>query len=116
HYLTWFREGFDQTGDRAGSILGAYEHCATPTLQAALINGLGLSVFAFSTFTPTRQFGFLMLVILLAGVVSELIFLPALLASPLGKVFKRRMPPPQEHPSLPVVPQPKKSSATAKAV
>lgn len=115
HYLSWFREGFDRTGDRPGSILGAYQHCATPTLQAALINGLGLSVFAFSTFTPTRQFGFLMLVILLAGVVSELIFLPALLAGPLGKVFKRRMPPALEETAVAVVPQPKKSSVTAKA-
>ncbi|MCC9605756.1 MMPL family transporter [Blastopirellula sp. JC732] len=90
HYLTWFRESLDRTGDRNVAILAAYEHCATPTLQAALINGLGLSVFAFSTFTPTRQFGTLMLTILLAGVVAELILLPALLAGPLGSVFQPR--------------------------
>ena len=89
HYLTWFRDHFDKTGDRKAAILHAYEHCATPTLQAALINGLGLSVFAFSSFTPTRQFGVLMLAILIAGVVAELILLPALLAGPLGTVFTR---------------------------
>ena len=64
-------------------------HCAVPTLQAALISGLGLSVFAFSTFTPTQRFGWLMLSILLAGVLAELIFLPALLASPLGRAFSQ---------------------------
>lgn len=57
------------------------------TLQAALISGLGLAVFAFSTFTPTQRLGWLMMTILLAGVVAELIMLPAILAGPLGKAF-----------------------------
>ena len=88
HYLTWFREDLNRTGNRHQAILGAYQRCATPTLQAALISGLGLSVFAFSTFTPTQQFGYLMLTILLAGVVAELVMLPAILAGPLGCAFR----------------------------
>jgi predicted RND superfamily exporter protein len=90
HYLAWFRDEFDRTGDRKQSILYAYRKCALPTMQAAIINGLGLSIFAFSTFTPTKQFGYLMLTILVAGMFAELILLPALLASPLGLAFKRR--------------------------
>lgn len=88
HYLTWFRGDLEVCGDRRSAILWAYRQCATPTLQAALINGLGLAVFIFSTFTPTRQFGFLMLTILIAGVIAELIMLPALLAGPLGLAFR----------------------------
>jgi uncharacterized protein len=87
HYLTWFREDLKTTRDRPTAILAAYRRCAAPTLQAALISGVGLSVFALSTFVPTRQFGLMMLVILLAGAVAELIMLPALLAGPLGRVF-----------------------------
>ncbi|MCB9941814.1 MAG: MMPL family transporter [Planctomycetaceae bacterium] len=102
HYLTWFREDLNRTGDRHQAILGAYQRCATPTLQAALISGLGLSVFAFSTFTPTQQFGYLMLTILLAGVVAELIMLPAILAGPLGWAFKPVLPK-SEGPKLPGV-------------
>lgn len=90
HYLNWFRDELDRTGDRKQAILGAYKHCATPTLQAALISGLGLSVFAISTFTPTQRFGVLMLVILWLGAVAELIYFPAILAGPLGRVFKPR--------------------------
>lgn len=90
HYLTWFREELDRHGDRKKAILAAYKRCATPTTQAAVISGLGLSIFAMSTFTPTQRFGLLMLSILFAGVVSELIFYPALLAGPLGSVFKPR--------------------------
>jgi len=90
HFLTWFRRALDSLGDRKLAIMAAYKHCATPTFQAALISGLGLSIFAFSTFTPTQRFGYLMLTILFAGVAAELIFMPALLASPLGRVFRPR--------------------------
>jgi predicted RND superfamily exporter protein len=90
HYLNWFREELDRLGDRKKAILAAYRHCATPTLQAAIISGLGLSVFAVSTFTPTQRFGILMLVILWLGAIAELIYFPALLAGPLGMVFKPR--------------------------
>jgi hypothetical protein len=90
HYLNWYREELDRLGDRKLAILAAYEHCATPTVQAALISGLGLSVFALSTFTPTQRFGVLMLTILWAGAVAELIYFPAILAGPLGAFFKPR--------------------------
>jgi predicted RND superfamily exporter protein len=91
HYLTWYREALDQYGDRHKAIIHAYRRCAAPTLQAALISGLGLSVFAFSTFTPTQKMGWMMMTILIAGVVAELIMMPAILAGPLGKVFKPRV-------------------------
>jgi uncharacterized protein len=87
HYLTWYREGLIEYGDRRTAIINAYKRCAPPTLQAAMISGLGLAVFAFSTFTPTQRLGWLMMTILLAGVVAELIMLPAILAGPLGKAF-----------------------------
>jgi len=90
HFLARYREELDHSPSREAAIVSTYNHCAIPTLQAALISGLGLSVFAFSTFTPTQRFGWLMLCILMAGVVSELVLLPALLASPLGKVFHVR--------------------------
>lgn len=88
HFLSWFREDLLRLRDRHAAIVAAYKRCAVPTLQAALISGLGLSVFAFSTFTPTQRFGWLMLTILIAGVISELVMLPAIIASPLGKAFE----------------------------
>jgi predicted RND superfamily exporter protein len=90
HFLTWYREALDALGDRHKAIVHAYRRCAAPTLQAALISGLGLSVFAFSTFTPTQRMGWLMMTILIAGVVAELVMMPAILAGPLGTVFKPR--------------------------
>lgn len=92
HFLARYRDELAHSPNRKSAIVATYSHCAIPTLQAALISGLGLSVFAFSTFTPTQKFGWLMLSILLAGVASELILLPALLASPLGCAFRIRQP------------------------
>ncbi len=87
HFLARYCEELEHRYDVREAIVEAYCHCAIPTLQAALVSGLGLSVFAFSTFAPTQRFGWLMLSILFAGVVAELVLLPAILASPLGKFF-----------------------------
>ena len=87
HFLSWFREDLKECGSRQEAIVSCYSRCATPTLQAACISGIGLSVFAFSTFTPTQRFGWLMLTILVAGVIAELVLLPAILAGPLGRTF-----------------------------
>ncbi len=97
HFLTWYREALSKTTDRRQAILAAYERCATPTFQTAMISGIGLSIFAFSTFTPTQRFGYLMLTILAMGMFAELIFFPALLAGPLGRVFKPAKAAPHEH-------------------
>ena len=87
HYLTWFRQGLDQGLDRKGAAMLAYRRCGTAMTQTTLIGGLGLAAFAFSTFTPTQRFGTLMLVLLFAALVGDLVFLPALLTGPLGRVF-----------------------------
>jgi hypothetical protein len=89
HFLTWFRRGLDDGLPRKQAILTAYERVGMAMTQTTAIGGLGLAVFAFSTFTPTQRFGMLMLTLLVAALAGDLIFLPALLASPLGRVFDR---------------------------
>jgi len=87
HFLTWFRRGILQGLDRRAAIALAYDRCASAMMQTTIIGGLGLGVFIFSTFTPTQRFGYLMATLLAAAIVGDLIFLPALLAGPLGKFF-----------------------------
>jgi predicted RND superfamily exporter protein len=94
HFLAWYKDDLKVLGDRAEAVLASYRRSATATLQAGLINGLGLSVFATSSFTPTQRFGWLMLTILVAGIVAELIMLPALMFGPIGKVFSLKAPKP----------------------
>jgi uncharacterized protein len=90
HFLTWFRDGLRKGLDRRDAIFVAYKHVAPAMTQTTIIGGLGLSVFAMSTFTPTQRFGTLMLALLAAALIGDLIFLPALLASPLGRIFTVR--------------------------
>ncbi|NOZ39575.1 MAG: MMPL family transporter [Planctomycetes bacterium] len=87
HFLTWFRRGVKQGLNRVQAVMLAYDRCATAMLQTTVIGGLGLAVFATSTFTPTQQFGYLMISMLGAALVGDLLLLPAILVGPLGKFF-----------------------------
>lgn len=100
HFLTWFRDGLRKGLDRREAIFVAYKHVAPAMTQTTIIGGLGLSVFALSTFTPTQRFGTLMLSLLGAALVGDLIFLPALLASPLGRIFTMRNRKPEDDTKL----------------
>jgi predicted RND superfamily exporter protein len=87
HYLTWFRRGLKEGLTRREAAMQSYERCATAMMQTTLIGGLGLAVFATSTFTPTQQFGYLMITMLGAALIGDLLLLPAILSGPLGRFF-----------------------------
>ncbi|WP_417746222.1 efflux RND transporter permease subunit [Rosistilla oblonga] len=90
HFLEWFRQGLAQGMTRRGAVLEAYRRVGPAMTQTTILGGLGLFVFALSSFTPTQSFGIMMLLLLVAALVGDLIFLPAILISPLGKVFRPR--------------------------
>jgi hypothetical protein len=90
HFLTWFRTNLDKGMDRIDAITETYRRAAPAMVQTTLVGGLGLFVFALSTFTPTQRFGTLMLVMLGTALFGDLIMLPALLAGPAGRWFKSR--------------------------
>lgn len=103
HFLTWFRDGLKKGMDRKQAIFEAYKRVAPAMTQTTIIAGLGLSVFAMSTFTPTQRFGTLMLSLLGAALVGDLIFLPAILASPIGRLFELRTVAASSHGSSPAL-------------
>lgn len=88
HFLLWFRRGIDEGMNRRDAVQHAFDRCATAMMQTTLIAGLGLAVFATSTFTPTQQFGYLMITMLGTALVGDLILLPALLSGPCGWFFE----------------------------
>lgn len=87
HFLLWFRRGTRRGMDVPQAVMLAYRGCARAMYQSWGVIGLGLSAFALSTFVPTFRFGALMLALLTVGLVGNLVFLPALLAGPLGRVM-----------------------------
>lgn len=88
HFLTFYRDGLNAGKTKEQAIHDAYQKCAVAFIQTALIAGCGLGVFAFSSFTPTQRFGGMMLVLLLTAVFGDLLFMPSLLAGPLGWFFQ----------------------------
>ncbi len=85
HFLVWFRRGLDATGDRRKSIKYAFQHCASAMLQTTIICGLGTVPLMFSPFQPIARFAGVLSALLFAALLGDLLLLPAILASPLGK-------------------------------
>ncbi|GAA4472298.1 efflux RND transporter permease subunit [Novipirellula rosea] len=90
HFLSWFRTNLDRGMTRVEAVIETYRRVGPAMTQTTVVGGLGLFVFALSTFTPTQRFGTLMLLMLATALVGDLILLPALLAGPLGRWFKPR--------------------------
>ncbi len=87
HFLLWYRRGIARGYDQPRAVLLAYEGCAKPIYQSWGVIGLGLSVFALSSFVPAFRFGALMIALLTVGLAGNLLFMPSLLAGPLGRIF-----------------------------
>lgn len=91
HYLIWYRRGLREGRNRKGSIMLAWEGCARAMYQSWSVLGLGLAVFALSSFVPTQRFGAMMFLLLSCALVGNLFMLASVLASPIGFFFGRRL-------------------------
>ena len=104
HFLIWYQRESNRGLTPVDAVLSCYRHCGRAMAQTSLICGLGLLVYSLSEFVPTQRFAWFMLWLLMAALVGDLILLPALLLSPLGKAFRRRSPtatsPKEDVPSL----------------
>ena len=89
HMLTWYARGIRRGLDRPAAVQNACARCAPAMTQTTLICGLGLFVLSTSSFVPTAQFAWLILVLLLAALVGDLVLLPALLVGRAGRLMIR---------------------------
>ena len=71
---------------RIEAITSAYRHCGTAIFRTTIICAGGLAIYAFSSFAPAARFGVLICLLLLAAMVGDLVFLPAMLTGKVGKV------------------------------
>ena len=90
HFLTWFRRGSAEGMSRSQSLSYAYRRCAGAMIHTTIICSSALVVFGLSTFMPVVHFGWLMVTLLIAALIGDLVFLPAMLAGPAGRVFQRK--------------------------
>jgi predicted RND superfamily exporter protein len=85
HFLLWYRRGILHGLSQDKAVAVAYAGCGRAMVQSWGVIGLGLSVFALSEFVPTFRFGALTIALLTASLACNLVFLPAMLAGPLGR-------------------------------
>ncbi len=98
HFLTFFRRRLAGEAAAAGpglaarrtAIQAAFAHSAAALTHSAVVCGLGILVLEGSSFAPTRRFAWMMATLVAAALVGDLVLLPALLASPLGRCFRPR--------------------------
>jgi predicted RND superfamily exporter protein len=88
HFLTWFSRGGIERGlPRWRAILAAYRGCGAAMLRTTIICSAGMALYATSSFAPAARFGWTVCVLMLAALVGDLLFLPALLMGRLGRLL-----------------------------
>ena len=90
HFLTWYRRGTVEGLSRFASIRHAFEHCAKAMIDTSLICSVGVMPFLFGVFMPSAKFAALLMIMLMTALPGDLILLPALLAGPIGILFRLR--------------------------
>lgn len=91
HFLLQFRRSVQAGRDAKQATLDAYGHCGRAMYQSWAVLGLGNLAFAFSPFAPTQRFGLVMVTLLTVALWGNLVFLPALLQGPLGRLWVQQI-------------------------
>lgn len=89
HFLAFYRRSRGAGADPPTAVRDAYDTCAAALVQGSVVCGLGMLVFAASSFAPTARFSWMMALLLLAALAGDLLLLPALLLGPAAGWFSR---------------------------
>jgi uncharacterized protein len=89
HLLTWFRTGITEGLSRKDAICRALMHCGPAMWQTSAAVGIGLLMLFPAELLLINRFGWLMASLIGAALIADVIFLPALLAGPLGYIIER---------------------------
>ncbi len=89
HLLTWFRENLIRGMTRQQAICASLAHCAPAMTQTSLIIAIGLSMLYPATLLLISKFGVLMAALIMMALFGDIVFLPALLAGPMGGIIER---------------------------
>jgi hypothetical protein len=98
HFLTFFRRGLAEAAakdeplaaasSQIAAVHAAFRHSAAALTQSSLVCGLGILAFAGSSFAPTRRFAWMLSLLVAAALVGDLVVLPALLTTRVGRWFR----------------------------
>ena len=85
HFVLWWRERVRSGMKNHDAIVDAMKHCGLAMVQTTVVCGLSIALYSYCGFLPTVRFGLLLSGMLFAALVGDLLLLPALLSTRLGK-------------------------------
>jgi hypothetical protein len=85
HFVNWYANRLSVGDSRKNAIIDTMSNCAIAMIHTMLISCLSMLPFMFSDFVPTKQFACLMIAMIGSSILGDLVLLPALLLSPLGR-------------------------------
>ncbi|MCY2974791.1 MAG: MMPL family transporter [Planctomycetota bacterium] len=85
HFMNWYARRLSLGDSRIDAIGDTMTSCAVAMFHTMLISCCSMLPFLFAEFIPTRQFACLMIAMLGSSILGDLVLLPALLLSPLGR-------------------------------
>ena len=85
HFLLWWRSKKHAGVESNAAIRNTMKHCGLAMLQTTLVFGVGVSLYGLSDFLPTMRFGLLLASMMFFAIIGDLVAIPALLATRLGR-------------------------------
>lgn len=85
HLLSRFGSRVSRGIEMKKAAWGALQQCGMAMLHTTMVCSVSLMMYGFSNFVPTRQFAFLMFGLLTMALVGDLVLLPAMMISRLGR-------------------------------
>lgn len=88
HLLTWFKIGIEEGKTKQEAVAAALGHCGPAMWQTSAAVAISLAMLYPADLLLVSRFGVLMCALVTAALVADIIFLPALLAGPLGSLIE----------------------------
>lgn len=89
HYLhEYVRVRKTEKFNRTQGAISAAFNCVRPMSYTTIVCTIGLSIFVFSEFLPAQNFAVAICFLLGLALLCDILFLPALIIGPLGRVFE----------------------------
>ncbi len=85
HFVNWYSRRLAVGDTQEEAIADTFSNCAKAMVHTMLISCCSMLPFMFAEFNPTRQFAILMIAMMSSSILGDLVLLPALLLSPLGR-------------------------------
>lgn len=94
HFLEWFKTEMSFGKSRPDAVASTLMHCGPAIWQTSWMVGLSLLMLVPAELLLISRFGWLMTLMVGAALIGDIVLLPQILASPLGRLFEPRQSPP----------------------